>query len=302
MESTSRPLVYDEFGPLDCDGIYLSSCGHAVHQGCLDRYLSSLKERFAWRSFFEGAHIVDPNQGEFLCPVCRRLANSVLPGVNGTFQKAGRQPMTSTVHEVPSFGSPLAENKETTSLLLQQGLCLLKAAAKVVGRPHFLEALSLQIKESLSQNLEPISRVMSKMYCPKELDRFLGSPRLSLPIILWDTLKYSLMPTEIAARGGKTSMEANYTLTSLYKEFKSSSEFIFSLLQRVVWNLSSTNSLHALQRFRGLQPFAKSICSGIVFDNHSTTNKQEGTVLTNYYFEISFGIWNIYEECLILSS
>ena len=44
-ESTSQPLVYDGFGPLDCDGIYLSSCGHAVHQGCLDRYLSSLKER-----------------------------------------------------------------------------------------------------------------------------------------------------------------------------------------------------------------------------------------------------------------
>lgn len=44
-ESTSQPLVYDGFGPLDCDGIYLSSCGHAVHQSCLDRYLSSLKER-----------------------------------------------------------------------------------------------------------------------------------------------------------------------------------------------------------------------------------------------------------------
>lgn len=36
---------YEGFGPSDCDGIYLSSCGHAVHQGCLDRYLSSLRER-----------------------------------------------------------------------------------------------------------------------------------------------------------------------------------------------------------------------------------------------------------------
>ncbi|PPR85992.1 hypothetical protein GOBAR_AA34699 [Gossypium barbadense] len=119
-ESTSQPLVYDGFGPLDCDGIYLSSCGHAVHQSCLDRYLSSLKERFARRSFFEGAHIVDPNQGEFLCPVCRRLANSVLPVVNGTSRKAGRQPMTSTVDQVPSLGSSSAANKETCSLLLQQ--------------------------------------------------------------------------------------------------------------------------------------------------------------------------------------
>lgn len=37
---------YDGFGPSDCDGIHVSSCGHAVHQGCLDRYLSSLKERY----------------------------------------------------------------------------------------------------------------------------------------------------------------------------------------------------------------------------------------------------------------
>ncbi|XVF08093.1 hypothetical protein REPUB_Repub06bG0196400 [Reevesia pubescens] len=282
-ESTSQRLVYDGFGPLDCDGIYLSSCGHAVHQGCLDRYLSSLKERYVRRSFFEGAHIVDPDQGEFLCPVCRRLANSVLPAVNGTFQKAGRQPMTSTVDQVPALGSPFAPNEASCSFLLQRGLSLLKTAAKVVGRSDFFEALSLQRKERTSRNLEPISRVLSKMYFSKKQDRFLGSPRLSHPIILWDTLKYSLISTEIAARSEKTSMATNYTLTSLYKEFKSSSEFIFSLLLKVVQNLSSTNSLHALQRFRGLQLFAESICSEVSFDYHSTRHKQEEDRILKHY-------------------
>ncbi|XWS55658.1 hypothetical protein CRYUN_Cryun09bG0020100 [Craigia yunnanensis] len=262
-ESTSQPLVYDGFGLLDCDGIYISSCGHAVHQSCLDCYLSSQKERYVQRSFFEGAHIVDPDQGEFLCPVCRRLANSVLPAVNG---------------------SPSAPNEEICSLLFQQGLSLLKTAAKVVGRPDFFEALSLKRKEKTSQNLEPISHVLSKMYFSKKQDPFLGSPRLSHPIILWDTLKYSLMSTEIAARSGKTSMATNYTLTSLYEELKSSSEFIFSLLLRVVQNLSSTNSLHALQRFRGLQLFAESICSGVSFDSHSTRHKQEGSDCARWYF------------------
>ncbi|XWS43722.1 hypothetical protein CRYUN_Cryun16bG0128000 [Craigia yunnanensis] len=279
IESTSQPLVYDGFGPLDCDGIYLSSCGHAVHQGCLDRYLSSLKERYVRRSFFEGAHIVDPDQGEFLCPVCRLLANSVLPAVNGTFQMAGRPPMTTSVDVVSALGSPSVPKEETCSLLLQQGLSLLKTAAKVVGKPDFFEALSLQRKERTSQNLEPISHVLSKMYFSKKQDRFLGSPRLSHPILLWDTLKYSLISTEIAARSGKTSMATNYTLTSLYKEFKSSSEFVFSLLLRVVQKLSSTNSLHALQRFRGLQLFAESICSGVSFDYHSTRHKQEDNLL-----------------------
>lgn len=44
-ESSMPVSSYDGFGPVDCDGIYVSSCGHAVHQACLDRYLSSLKER-----------------------------------------------------------------------------------------------------------------------------------------------------------------------------------------------------------------------------------------------------------------
>lgn len=35
----------DGFHPIDCDGVYLSSCGHAVHQSCLERYIISLKER-----------------------------------------------------------------------------------------------------------------------------------------------------------------------------------------------------------------------------------------------------------------
>ena len=47
VESTSQHPAYDGFGPTDCDGVHLSSCGHAVHQACLDRYLSSLKERYA---------------------------------------------------------------------------------------------------------------------------------------------------------------------------------------------------------------------------------------------------------------
>lgn len=46
LSKSSTPLSdYQGFGPLDCDGIHVSSCRHAVHQACLDRYLSSLRER-----------------------------------------------------------------------------------------------------------------------------------------------------------------------------------------------------------------------------------------------------------------
>lgn len=58
IESTSQHLANDGFGPTDCDGVHLSSCGHAVHQGCLDRYLSSLKERYASFRFVCTTHYV----------------------------------------------------------------------------------------------------------------------------------------------------------------------------------------------------------------------------------------------------
>ncbi|KAG4216132.1 hypothetical protein ERO13_A01G222300v2 [Gossypium hirsutum] len=275
-ESASKPFVYDALGLLDCDGIHLSSCGHAVHQDCFDSYLSSLKERYARRSFFEGALIVDLDKGEFLCPVCRQLVNAILPAVNG---KTGRQAMSVTVDPLPALGSPSSSNEEICSLMLQQGLSLLKTAAKVVGRPDFIKALSHQRTESISQDLEPISQALYKMNFSKNQEMLFGSTRLSHTIIIWDILKYSLMSTEVAARGLKTSVATNYTLTSLYKEFKSSSEFIFSLLLRVVQNLSNTNSLHALQRFRALQLFAQSICNGILSDYHSTRHKVEDNLL-----------------------
>jgi hypothetical protein len=45
--SSASVTTRNKFGPIDCDGIHISSCGHAVHQECHDRYLFSLKQRYA---------------------------------------------------------------------------------------------------------------------------------------------------------------------------------------------------------------------------------------------------------------
>lgn len=44
--STASSTTISGFGPSDCDGIHISSCGHAVHRECHDRYQLSLKQRF----------------------------------------------------------------------------------------------------------------------------------------------------------------------------------------------------------------------------------------------------------------
>ncbi|XP_055914152.1 E3 ubiquitin-protein ligase Ubr3 isoform X3 [Eupeodes corollae] len=52
------------------NGVYVQSCGHHVHLSCLDAYLKTLYAT-------QRQHLHD--RGEFYCPVCRQLSNSVLP-------------------------------------------------------------------------------------------------------------------------------------------------------------------------------------------------------------------------------
>ncbi|KAF5747551.1 putative ubiquitin ligase E3 alpha [Tripterygium wilfordii] len=266
VESTLEVRAYDGFGPGDCDGIVMSSCGHAVHQGCLDSYLSSVRERYVRRIVFEGGHIVDPDQGEFLCPVCRRLANSVLPAFPGDFRKVLKQPMLSTVDSSIVLGLSATSVEENETLLLRQALSLLQSAAIVVDQGEILKAFPQKKSEKMEPNIERVSRLLVKMYFQNKYDKFSGSSRVSHSMILWDTLKYSLICLEIAARCGKTSLSPAYGIDSLYKELKSSSGFVLSLLLRIVQSLRSQNFLHVLQRFRGIQLFADSICSGILRD------------------------------------
>lgn len=53
-------------------GVHVQSCGHHVHLTCHDAYLSSLYTSQRHQN-------LNVERGEFLCPVCRQLSNSVLP-------------------------------------------------------------------------------------------------------------------------------------------------------------------------------------------------------------------------------
>lgn len=53
-------------------GVAAQSCGHHLHLRCLRAYLHSLAAP-------QRPHNLHVERGEFLCPLCRQLANSVLP-------------------------------------------------------------------------------------------------------------------------------------------------------------------------------------------------------------------------------
>ncbi|KAI3787070.1 hypothetical protein L1987_41256 [Smallanthus sonchifolius] len=247
--SVTSCMTYDGFGPSDCNGIFISSCGHAVHQGCLDRYLQSLKERYAGGIDVEGDHIVDPEQGEFLCPVCRGLANSVLPEL----------PREETKDSWQSKSQNLFPSDANDVSLLRQSLSLLQAAADVSRRTEFLNAFPVPHKRETDKNLKSMIHLLREMYFP-ENNRISGSNRLSDSMIMWDTLKYSLVSTEIAARSKRTSSATIFGTGALYEELRSSSGCILSLLLKIAHSTRVQNSLDVLLRLRCIQQFAKSIC------------------------------------------
>ncbi|CAA0842859.1 E3 ubiquitin-protein ligase PRT6 [Striga hermonthica] len=249
----------DDFGPSGADGIFVSSCGHAVHQGCLDRYLSSLRERYSRRTVFEGGHIVDPDQGEFLCPVCRGLANSVLPALPGDGTRVSQRQICPNINFAESCGPSTSSNRDST-LHMRDGLSLLQRAANIAGSSESLKALPVR-NVIMKPNLEPIIRLLCGMYYPGQ-DKVLESGRMSRSVILWDTLKYSLISSEIAARSKKSSLSPNYSLGALFKELKSSSCFTLSLLLDAIQSIRSSDSQTLFLRLWSLQLFAGSLCRG----------------------------------------
>lgn len=200
-----------------------------------------------------------------------------MPALPGDFKEGWEQSVSSTVSYSCAAGPSATSSEEISSLRIQQALALLQSAANVVGKGEILKAFPLQGNGRMRSNLESVCQVLSKMYYPNKQDKLSQSERVSHSMLMWDTLKYSLVTMEIAARCGRTHVTPSYGLNAMYEELKSSSGFILSLLLKNVQNTRSKNALHVLQRFRGIQLFAESICSGISLGYASSTSGQ-GTV------------------------
>lgn len=206
--------------------------------------------------------------------------------------------MISTVSSLHAVGALVSSSEGCDSLQLQHALFLLKSAAKMVEKGDILKAIPLQRGEKMWPNLDSISRLLIKLYFPNRWDKFSGSARVNHSMIMWDTLKHSLVSMEIAARCGGTQMTPTYSLNALYKELKSTSGFTLSLLLKIVQNLRSKNPLHVLQRFRGIQLFAESICSGVPNDYPSGAyrcGENMSCILAHIGKEVSYSdvqFWN----------
>uniref|UniRef100_A0A6Q2YIS5 E3 ubiquitin-protein ligase n=1 Tax=Esox lucius TaxID=8010 RepID=A0A6Q2YIS5_ESOLU len=73
-KETSYPL----FMPPDLAvGTHTGSCGHVMHSTCWQKYFEAVQN--ATRNRLHAEHIIDLENGEYMCPLCKSLCNTVVP-------------------------------------------------------------------------------------------------------------------------------------------------------------------------------------------------------------------------------
>lgn len=100
-------------------GVHVQTCGHHIHLDCLKAYRNSLRTQQRQQSL-----AVD--RGEYLCPLCRQLANSVLPmspqlGECSSIVRSRHTSSATILSELNIFLKDIQHNPNTTNLSLAMG-------------------------------------------------------------------------------------------------------------------------------------------------------------------------------------
>uniref|UniRef100_A0A803XXK0 E3 ubiquitin-protein ligase n=1 Tax=Meleagris gallopavo TaxID=9103 RepID=A0A803XXK0_MELGA len=95
LELSGDPLFMHP--DLPC-GTHTGSCGHVMHAACWQKYFEAMQLNFRQRLHVE--QIFDLENGEYLCPLCKSLCNTVIPIVPLQAQKINRAKYSSSIKEM----------------------------------------------------------------------------------------------------------------------------------------------------------------------------------------------------------
>lgn len=202
-------------------------------------------------------------QGEFLCPVCRRLANAILPvlpgqtGLNSTLKTQSVAQLTSGVSSSPPV------------LQVDHALRLLVKAEELVSRSEFRKVADPQLPDTVKGVLEDLAkRLCGLFYTEKDLftSPSSGQGHVHQGLLLWDVFRYSLMSAELAARSQKLSVNTDNGLMALVEMSEASHGSVLPLLLHAAKATQSQSRQAVLLRARGMQLLLDSIANGISRD------------------------------------
>ena len=142
-------------------GVFVQSCGHHVHLACHQSYMQSLRGTGARPS----SQTLAVDKGEYQCPMCRQLANSVLPippDMEGQVVRSRSQCATVLGNELTGLlrEPPISTSMSPQSPLMQAMSTIMENLTRATypqyrpGSPHPNHAVILFVSSIARTNLE----------------------------------------------------------------------------------------------------------------------------------------------------
>uniref|UniRef100_I3KW87 E3 ubiquitin-protein ligase n=1 Tax=Oreochromis niloticus TaxID=8128 RepID=I3KW87_ORENI len=174
----SRPgTSYPLFMPPDLNvGTHTGSCGHVMHATCWQKYYEAVQN--TTRNRLHAELIIDLENGEYLCPLCKSLCNTVVPLIP-------LEPLTFDYHLHVCFLYILSARIKGLHSNGSTGLF-------GEGQPDFRSILSYGVQESITEMLVVCATTVHRVglkTAPNEL-----CPRVS--IMAWNTCAFTIQAIE----------------------------------------------------------------------------------------------------------
>uniref|UniRef100_A0A803YPZ6 E3 ubiquitin-protein ligase n=1 Tax=Meleagris gallopavo TaxID=9103 RepID=A0A803YPZ6_MELGA len=170
-------------------GTHTGSCGHVMHAACWQKYFEAMQLNFRQRLHVE--QIFDLENGEYLCPLCKSLCNTVIPIVPLQAQKINSED-AEAVAQILSLARWLETiivrisgyNVKNAKGLLSSFWTLLIVHVEVILVYSCRAKYSSSIKEMLILFATTIYRVGLKV-APNEAD-------YRIPMMTWSTCAFTI--------------------------------------------------------------------------------------------------------------
>uniref|UniRef100_A0A3P8XWC1 E3 ubiquitin-protein ligase n=1 Tax=Esox lucius TaxID=8010 RepID=A0A3P8XWC1_ESOLU len=186
-KETSYPL----FMPPDLAvGTHTGSCGHVMHSTCWQKYFEAVQN--ATRNRLHAEHIIDLENGEYMCPLCKSLCNTVVPLIP-------LEPLTLNYENAELVGQHLTLPRwiQILSARIRGLKSVTQGSVSTVCQPDFRSILSFGVQEakfsdSITEMLVVCATTVHRVglqTAPNEL-----CPRVA--IMSWNTCAFTIQAIE----------------------------------------------------------------------------------------------------------
>uniref|UniRef100_A0A667XHJ0 E3 ubiquitin-protein ligase n=1 Tax=Myripristis murdjan TaxID=586833 RepID=A0A667XHJ0_9TELE len=184
-EGSSYPLFMP---PELAVGTHIGTCGHVMHATCWQKYFEAIQN--TTRNRLHAELIIDLENGEYLCPLCKSLCNTVVPLIP-------LEPLTLNYENAEIVGQHLSLSRWIQILSAR-----IKGLKSVKGQPDFRSILSFGLlwqsfSDSIAEMLVVCATTVHRVglqTAPNELCPY-------VPVMAWNTCAFTIQAIENILQG-----------------------------------------------------------------------------------------------------